>query len=151
MDIHNTKIYRPSTKSMLLKILVAIVIIAAMIVLIPYHSMPGLVVIPVIAILFCLMKMLTEGTEVIAIASTKIEQGKFFGQQIIQMRSIQYIRSHAHFGLKYIVIETDKKVFKMGGFLSSKQKKVIVANIMEHIRINLPETFVFMKHKVDKF
>jgi uncharacterized membrane protein YhhN len=151
MDIHSTKIYRPTTKSMLLRMLGAIVVIAAISCIIPYKSLPGLIVVPVIILIFCLVKMLTEGTEVVAVASTKVEQGKFFGKQIILIRSIQYIRADSHFGLKYIVIETDKESFRMGGFLSAHQKKEVVANIMEHIRINIPENFVFVKRKVDKF
>ena len=151
MDIHTTKIYRPSTKSMLLKMSFAILIIAAIGYVLPYESLQGLVVIPAFALLFCLVKMLTEGTEVVAIASTKVEQGKFFGKQVILLKSIQYIRSYSHFGLKYIVIETDKETFKMGGFLSVHQKKAIVSNIMEHLRVDFPENFAFVKHKVDRF
>jgi hypothetical protein len=151
MDIHTTKIYRPSTKSMLLKMFFAIVVIAAIGFVLPYQSMQGLVVIPAFAFLFCLVKMLTEGTEVVAIASTKVEVGKFYGKQHILINSIQYIRSYSHFGLKYIVIETDKQAFKMGGFLSVHQKKAIVANIMEHLRVDFPDHFAFVRHKVDKF
>jgi hypothetical protein len=151
MDIHTTKIYRPSTKSMLLKMSFAIIVIAAVGYALPYESIQGLVVIPAFALFFCLVKMLTEGTEVVAIASTKVEQGKFFGKQVILLKSIQYIRSYSHFGLKYIVIETDKETFKMGGFLSAHQKKAIVANIMEHLRVDFPENFAFVKHKVDRF
>ncbi len=151
MDIQSTKTYRPTTKSMLLRMLVAVVVIAVICYFIPYQSLPGLVAVPIIMTLFCLVKMMTEGTEVIAVASTKVELGRLLGKQPILMRSIQYIRAVSHFGLHYIVIETDKESFRMGGFLSAQQKKEVVANIMEHIRVNIPENFFFVKRKVDKF
>ena len=151
MDIQTTKTYRPSPKIMLLRMLIVIAVIAGISFAIPYHSLPGLAAIPVILTLFFVMRMTMEGTEVIAIASSKVELGKFLGKQIILMRSIQYIRSVSHLGLHYIVIETDKDSFRMGGFLSARQKKEVVTNIMEHIRVNIPENFFYVKRKVDKF
>ena len=151
MDIQTTKTYRPSPKIMLLRMLIVIAVIVGISFAIPYQSLPGLAVIPVILTLLFVMRMTVEGTEVIAIASTKVELGKFLGKQIILMRSIQYIRSVSHLGLHYIVIETDKDSFRMGGFLSARQKKEVVTNIMEHIRVNIPENFFYVKRKVDKF
>lgn len=151
MDIQTTKTYRPSPKIMLLRLLIVIAVIVGMSVAIPYHSLPGLAAIPIVLTLFFIIRMTAEGTEVIAVASTKVELGKFLGKQIILIRSIQYIRSVSHLGLHYIVIETDKDSFRMGGFLSAKQKREVVTNIMEHIRINIPENFFYVKHKVDKF
>ena len=151
MDMHSTKIYRPSTKSLLFKMFFATIVIAVFGYMLPYESLPGLVVIPAFILMFYLVKMLTEGTEVVAVASTKVERGKLFGKQVIQLKSIQYIRSYSHFGLKYILIETDKESFKMGGFLSVHQKKALVSNIMEHLRVDFPENFAFVKHKVDRF
>jgi hypothetical protein len=151
MDIQTTKTYRPSSKIMLLRLLIVIAVIVGISFAIPYHTLPGLAAIPVILTVFFVVKMMSDGTEVIAVASTKVELGKFLGKQIILMRSIQYIRSVSHFGLHYIVIETDKDSFRMGGFLSAQQKKEVVTNIMEHIRVNIPENFFYVKRKVDKF
>ncbi len=92
MDIQTTKTYRPSPKIMLLRMLIVIAVIVGISFAIPYQSLPGLAVIPVILTLLFVMRMTVEGTEVIAIASTKVELGKFLGKQIILMRSIQYIR-----------------------------------------------------------
>jgi len=151
MDIQSTKFFKPTTRSMFVRIAVALVVLVAMIVFLPYNELMGLVAIPVIFVLFCVIKMITDGTEEIAVATSVVEQRKMGVIQKIPLHSIQYIRSYSHMGTHYLIIETDHNAYKMGGFLSREQKKDLVNNIMERIRVSLPENYFYVKKKVDKF
>lgn len=151
MDIQSTKFFKPTSRSMFVRIAIALMVLAAMIVLLPYKELMGLVAIPVIFVLYCIVKMLTDGTEQIAVASSVVEQRMTVKRQKIPLQSIQYIRSYSHFGTHYLIIETDENAYQMGGFLSREQKKELVSNILERIRVSFPENYVHMKHKVDRF
>lgn len=151
MDIQSAKLFKPTTKSMFVKILLAFIVLAAMVFLLPFNDLVGLVAIPIIFVLFCVIKMLTDGTEEIAVASSKIEQRMMVKRQAIPLHSIQYIRSYSHFGTHYLVIETDHNAYKMGGFLSREQKKELVSNILERIKVSFPENYFYVKKKVDRF
>ena len=122
-----------------------------MILLLPYDALIGLVAIPVIFVLYCVVKMLTDGTEEIAVATSKIELRMMVKRQAIPLHSIQYIRAYSHFGTHYLVIETDHDAYQMGGFLSREQKKELVNHILERIRVNFPENYFYVKRKVDRF
>ena len=151
MDIESTKIFKPTTKSMFVRIGIALVVIAAFIIFLPYNELMGLVAIPVFFVLFCVFKMVTDGSEEIAVATTMIEQRMAVKRQKIPLHSIQYIRSYSHFGTHYLVIETDHNAYKMGGFLSHAQKKELVNHILERIRVGFPENYFYVKKKVDRF
>lgn len=151
MDIQSTKFFKPTTRSMFVRIAVALVVLLVMIVFLPYSELMGLVAIPVIFVLFCVIKMITDGTEEIAVATSVVEQRKMGVIQKIPLHSIQYIRSYSHMGTHYLIIETDHNAYKMGGFLSREQKKDLVNNIMERIRVSFPENYFYVKKKVDRF
>lgn len=151
MDIQSTKVFKPTSRSMVIKIVVALLVLVAMIVFLPYDELIGLVAIPLIFVLFCVVKMLTDGTEEVAVATSVVEQRKMGVIQKIPLHSIQYIRSYSHMGTHYLIIETDHNAYKMGGFLSREQKKDLVNNIMERIRVSFPENYFYVKKKVDRF
>jgi len=151
MDIQSTKIFKPTTKSMFIRIALALVVIAVMIIFLPFNELMGLVAIPIIFVLFCVVKMLTDGTEEIAVATHVVEQRMAIKRQKIPLHSIQYIRHYSHFGTHYVVIETDHSAYKMGGFLSREQKKDLVNHILERIRVGFPENYFYVKKKVDRF
>jgi hypothetical protein len=151
MDIQSTKIFKPTTRSMFIRIAAALGVLVAMILLLPFNQLIGLVAIPVIFVLYCVVKMLTEGTEEIAVATSKVELRMMVKRQVIPLHSIQYIRAYSHFGTHYLVIETDHDAFQMGGFLSREQKKDLVNNILERIRVGFPENYFYVKKKVDRF
>jgi len=151
MDIQSTKIFKPTSRSMFKRIAIALIVLVAMILLLPYDELMGLVAIPVIFVLFCVVKMLTDGTEEVAVATSVVEQRKMGVRQKIPLHSIQYIRAYSHFGTHYLVIETDHNAYKMGGFLSREQKKDLVNHILERIRVGFPESYFHVKKKVDRF
>lgn len=151
MDIQSTKIFKPTTRSMFIRIAAALGVLVVMILLLPYDALIGLVAIPVIFVLYCVVKMLTDGTEEIAVATSKIELRMMVKRQAIPLHSIQYIRAYSHFGTHYLVIETDHDAYQMGGFLSREQKKELVNHILERIRVNFPENYFYVKRKVDRF
>lgn len=151
MDIQSTKIFKPSSRAMFIRIVIAVIVLAAMIFLLPYNELMGLVAIPIIFVFFCVIKMLTDGTEEIAVATNVVEQRMAIRRQKIPLHSIQYIRAYSHMGTHYLVIETDHSAHKMGGFLSREQKKDLVNQILERIRVSFPENYFFVKKKVDRF
>lgn len=151
MDIESTKIFKPTTKSMFVRFGLALLVIAALIIFLPYNDLMGLAAIPVFLALYCVFKMVTDGSEEIAVATSKVEQRMAIKRQMIPLHSIQYIRSYSHMGTHYLVIETDHHAYKMGGFLSRAQKKELVNNILERIRVGFPENYFYVKKKVDKF
>ncbi|MBC7750388.1 MAG: hypothetical protein H7Z73_01530 [Candidatus Saccharibacteria bacterium] len=151
MDIQSTKIFKPTSRSMFIRFAIALIVLAAMILLLPFDELMGLVAIPIFFVLFCVFKMLTDGTEEIAVATSVIEQRMMAKRQKIQLHSIQYIRAYSHFGTHYLVIETDQKAYKLGGFLSRDQKKDIVNHVLEHVRVSYPENYFYLKKKVDRF
>lgn len=151
MDIHTTKIFKPTSRSMFIRIVVALLVLIAMILFLPYSELIGLVAIPIIFVLYCVVKMLTDGTEEIAVATLIVEQRMMVKKQKIPLHTIQYIRAYSHFGTHYLIIETDKNAYKMGGFLSREQKKELINNMLERIRVAFPENYFHVKHKVDRF
>lgn len=151
MDIHSTKVFKPTSRSMFIRIGIALVALAAMIFFLPFNELMGLVAIPVFFVLFCVVKMVTDGSEEIAVATNVVEHRMAIKRQKIPLHTIQYIRAYSHFGTHYLVIETDHSAHKMGGFLSREQKKELVNNILERIRVGFPENYFYVKKKVDRF